>query len=314
MKISLGRLMGFGLLLALVLAQGAEAGALADRWRGSREQDGLAGAGEGARGGFARDLPPGVVREADVPYGPDGRQRFDVYRLSAGAGGAPILIMVHGGGWRHGDKAMGSVVGAKLARWVPRGVILVSVNYRLLPQAGPPEQVADVARALDEVRRRAGEWGGDGSQVVLMGHSAGAHLVAQLGATPRTSPGVVGTVALDSGALDVERIMKAPHFPLYDQAFGPRPEAWRGVSPILALERGAAPILAVCSSQRRVPCPEAEDFARRGGALGNRVQVLPQALSHREINQTLGEGGAYTSAVEAFLKSLSPAWRSALGD
>ena len=60
-------------------------------------------------------LPAGVQRIADVPYGPDPAQRLDVYvpaRATAGASAprAPVIFMVHGGGWRVGDKAMGRVV------------------------------------------------------------------------------------------------------------------------------------------------------------------------------------------------------------
>ncbi len=65
----------------------------------------------------------------------------------------------------------------------------------------------DVARALAAVQARAGEWGGDASRVVLMGHSAGAHLVALLSADPtRAAAEGAGpwrsAVVLDSAAID----------------------------------------------------------------------------------------------------------------
>ncbi len=134
-------------------------------------------------------LPEGVQRLFDVPYGNDPLQRMDVYlppaaaRPSAGPR-APILFMVHGGAWRTGDKAMERVVQEKVARWVPLGFVLVSVNYRLLPDTGVALQAHDVATALATVQQRAAQWGADGTRTVLMGHSAGAHLVSLLNAQP----------------------------------------------------------------------------------------------------------------------------------
>ena len=69
----------------------------------------------------AAALPTGVQRIADVPYGSDPRQRMDVYlptpsSSTASAVRAPVVFMVHGGGWRHGDKAMGRVVQEKVNR------------------------------------------------------------------------------------------------------------------------------------------------------------------------------------------------------
>ena len=87
-------------------------------------------------------LPAGVLRIADVPYGADPAQRMDVYvptspntgtnSLVASAVRAPVIFMVHGGGWRYGDKAMGRVVQEKVSRWVPKGFIFISINYRML--------------------------------------------------------------------------------------------------------------------------------------------------------------------------------------
>ena len=101
----------------------------------------------------AAPLPPGVQKIADVPYGPDARQRMDIYLPSSSVPHpsgvrAPVVFMVHGGGWRNGDKAMGRVVDHKVARWVPRGLIVVSVNYRLLPDTPVAQQAQDVAQAL----------------------------------------------------------------------------------------------------------------------------------------------------------------------
>lgn len=258
----------------------------------------------------ARLALPGVRVLREVPYGTHPRQRFDVYLPPTAVPGAPVLLMVHGGGWAHGDKAMRAVVENKAARWVAGGALLVSTNYRLLPEARPVEQARDVARALAAVQAQAAQWGGDGARVVLIGHSAGAHLVSLLAASPTLAREAgaapwLGTVALDSAGFDLVRLMRGPHLRLYDQAFGDEPEYWRAASPLHQLRTAGAPLLAVCSSRRRDhPCAQAEAFAVRGRQLGMSVEVLPQPLSHGEINQLLGADGAYTQAVDAFLGRL----------
>lgn len=85
---------------------------------------------------------------ADLHYGDDARLRMDVYLPAQPGSGAPVIFMVHGRAWVMGDKASRGVYESKLARWLPRGLVLVSVNYRMLPQADPLEQARDVARAL----------------------------------------------------------------------------------------------------------------------------------------------------------------------
>jgi acetyl esterase/lipase len=253
-------------------------------------------------------LPPGVRAIADLAYGSDPAQRLDVY-VPARPGGDAVLL-VHGGGWRRGDKDNRKVVANKLADWSARGIVVVSVDYRLLPEADPLAQAGDVAASLAYAQRHAREWGADPSRFVLAGHSAGAHLVALLDADPALARahGAApwrGTVALDSAALDVTKIMGSRHPSLYDDAFGSDPAYWRATSPTLRLTRAAKPILLVCSSERADSCPQARGFAAAARRLGVRAEVLPEALSHGEINDRLGLPGAYTDAVDAFIASVS---------
>lgn len=253
---------------------------------------------------------PEVRRLADLPYGPEAAQRMDVY-LPPNAQGAPVLVMVHGGAWMLGDKAAASVVDLKVEHWVrEQGFILVSVAYRFVPQVDVMQQAQDVARAVAAVQAGAPSWGGDAGRLVLMGHSAGAHLVALLSA----SPGIarqqgarpwLGAVALDSAALDTATLMQRRHLPFYDRVFGSDPAFWRSVSPTDALAPGAPPMLLVCSTQRRDgSCTQASQFAARVKATGGRAEVLPEDLSHAQINAELGLPGAYTSAVDAFIASI----------
>lgn len=316
------RILHTALLAVCLLAlwpHAAQAGPLRERLQ-QRAAERAAGAGEGGvegleEGGtraFRRmELPPGARLLRDVAYGSDPRQRMDVY-LPAQAQGAPVLLLVHGGGWRHGDKAHARLVRNKVAHWVGQGAVLVSVNYRMLPDALPDTQARDVAQALAQAQQQAAAWGADARRFVLMGHSAGAHLVALVAASSEGlraagAQPVLGTVVLDSGAMDVVQTLQERHAPLFDAAFGADPAFWRAVSPQHQLQAGAAPMQVVCSSQRRSPCQQARQFARLGQSLGVRVEVLPQNLSHGEINEQLGLAGAYTGAVDAFLRSL-PGW------
>jgi acetyl esterase/lipase len=256
-------------------------------------------------------LPAGVRLLSDLAYGSAPEQRMDVY-LPAQARGAPVIFMVHGGGWRAGSKSERAVVANKVAHWVPKGFILVSVNYRLLPQATPLEQAADVARALAAAQDKAASWGGERRLFMLMGHSAGAHLVALLATQPSLAAAQavtpwLGTVALDSAAFDVTQIMQGRHFGLYDKAFGRDPAYWKDASPYYAISKPARPLLAVCSSRRAESCAQAQRFAAKANPLGMPVSVLPMDLSHREINLRLGEEPAYTAQVETFMASLDSA-------
>lgn len=293
-------------VLACLAGAAVQAGPLRDRMAQHADEGLDDGAAEATSAAWRPPAPMRVLR--DLPYGPHARQRMDVY-LPPHPQGAPVVFMVHGGAWKTGDKAMARVVQHKVERWVPQGVVFVSVNYRLLPEAGPLVQVEDVARALAEAQRLAPGWGADPQRFVAMGHSAGAHLVALLAAQPalmqqQGARPVRATVALDSAALDVPAVMQQRHLRLYDAAFGADPAQWALASPVQQLRQATAPVLAVCSSRRRIACGQAQRFAAQGRSLGMRVEVLPQDLSHRETNEHLGLSGPYTESVEAFLRSV----------
>lgn len=297
----------FPFILALLLAltgNAAHAGLFRDRAAQGAE---LELDDESTSGSAA--LPTGAKLLKDIAYGEADAQKMDVY-LPAHAENAPLILMVHGGGWRRGDKAMSQVVDNKAARWLAQGFIFISINYRMLPKADVLTQADDVARALAAAQSRATGWGGDPAKFILMGHSAGAHLVALLSAAPARAQAQgarpwPGTVVLDSAALDVVKIMQSRHYRLYDKAFGKDQTFWKSASPYHVLSAAATPMLLVCSTTRRdKPCDQADAFAARAAALGVRAEVSGQALSHKEINQTLGLNGAYTDTVERFMRSL----------
>ncbi|MBK9143061.1 MAG: alpha/beta hydrolase [Candidatus Melainabacteria bacterium] len=255
-----------------------------------------------------RSLPSDITVKRDLAYGKDPAQRIDVY-IPQGAKNAPVIFMVHGGAWMIGDKGNKGVVDNKVKRWGPQGFVFISANYRLFPAADPLEQARDVARALAFAQSRATSFGASPDSFILMGHSAGAHLVSLISAdrSLATNEGArawLGTISLDSAAMDVVSRMKEPHQGFFDKAFGSDPEYWKSTSPLYRLSVAPPPMLLVCSSRRQNSCQQARDFAARAGELGGRVQVLTQPLSHGQINNNLGAPSDYTDEVERFIKSL----------
>ena len=141
------------LLLALAAAD-APAQALRERLQQAREA---------SRQPAARppELPVGTRVLRDLAYGDDPRQRFDVYLPAKPLDAAPVILVVHGGGWANGNKDNPGLVDGKAGKWLPEGRVLVSTNYRMRPDTAPLDQARDVARALAQVQRLAPEWGAD---------------------------------------------------------------------------------------------------------------------------------------------------------
>ncbi|MDP5360646.1 MAG: alpha/beta hydrolase [Paracoccaceae bacterium] len=251
-------------------------------------------------------MAPAQTRQ-EFSYGPDPRQRLDIYRPQ-NVVDAPILVMLHGGGWRGGDKRYAGVWRAKVANWVPQGYVFVAVNTRLLPQAGPIDQAVDFAAALAFIQQNAARFGANSNDMVVMGHSAGAH-VAGLVATRndiRMAAGLrpwAGTVLLDTAALNVPALMRGNPPALYQNAFGDDPAYWQAASPDLHLSADDGPFLLVCSSTRRSACLAAQSFERIASRFAVAATLLPQDRSHRQINIALGEDNAYTAMVENWMTS-----------
>lgn len=252
----------------------------------------------------------------DVPYGSGNRERLDVYlpnnRRSNGT--APIIMMVHGGGWCVGDKADATVTTNKVTRWVPRGFLFVSINYPMINDGSNAlAQASYVARAAAFVQTHAKEWGGDSTRLILMGHSSGAHLVSLVNADSqiRQANGlnpILGAVSLDAGAIDIVRQMPNVYPFLqvrYREAFGTAQREWIAASPYHRLDRSAAPWLGVCSTTRKDDsCGQARAYMDKSIGIGRKASVLPEQMRHGDINRQLGLPNEYTKTVEEFLASL----------
>jgi acetyl esterase/lipase len=145
---------------------------------------------------FAGDPALRILR--DVVYGGDDpqAQRLDAYLVQA-ARPAPVLIEIHGGGWRRGAKSQFADVykGDLIGLVLQAGISVVSIDYRLTPGAVWPAQANDVARAVQYVRTQAKAWNIDPARLATLGGSAGAHLGAWVAlhddmADPKSKDGV----------------------------------------------------------------------------------------------------------------------------
>jgi acetyl esterase/lipase len=121
-----------------------------------------------------------VQRWTDIPYGALSRQRLDIYSPPR-ARQFPVVVFWYGGAWTDGVKSNYRFVGTALAE---NGFVAVLPDYRLYPEATFPAFVEDAAQAVAWVEHHAEEFGGDPTRIVLMGHSAGAHIAAMLAVEP----------------------------------------------------------------------------------------------------------------------------------
>lgn len=248
---------------------------------------------------------------SNVSYGADAKERFDVYTpLHVNTmTPTPVIFMVHGGAWKVGDKKSQSVVENKVNYWVKKGYIVISTNYKMLPNTPVNEQVNDVAKALGVAQNKSITWGGDKAKFIVMGHSAGAHIIAMIASSTAlyaahaiTPP--IAAVLLDSAVMDTPTLMSSKHMRLYDQAFGSDPNYWQSLSPYHQLSSARMPLLGICSTKRDDSCPQAEKFLQKASSLGTKTLLLKENMSHKEINQRLGADVSYTKAVDDFLNTI----------
>ena len=119
----------------------------------------------------------------NLPFGADPRLRLDLYApRRPGAAPRPVVVFIHGGSWQSGSKDGYGFAGRAFAA---KGFLVAVPNYRLVPQVRYPAFLEDGAAAVRWVRANAARYGGDGSRIVLVGHSAGAYNAAMLALDPR---------------------------------------------------------------------------------------------------------------------------------
>lgn len=244
-----------------------------------------------------------------IPYGSDERQ---CAWLRPAPGPGPLLVVVPGGGWAHGNPE-GAFASAAVAWGRARGMHVAVVSHRLLPAAGPLAQAEDVACAIAAVQAAStAAAAADPARQFVLAHSAGAHLAAlvHVGALQARVPALrpwQASVLLDTAALDVPQLMRWPHAPLHDRAFGADPEAWPAMSPLHAVRGPSAPVLLAFGEDRPGAAIQAARFAQALRRAGGQAEVHPVPLAHHRMGDGLADGGVLAGPIDRFLAGLPSA-------
>ncbi len=228
--------------------------------------------------GAANLIENGDAITAEVAYGDGPRQRYDVFRPVGDdgmllSGPLPVVIFVHGGSWETGDKGSYRWMGQGLAA---QGFIAVLPNYGLMPDRRFPGFVDDAARAVSHTLAQLPAWGGDSARVVLMGHSAGAHIAALVaydarylaayGLTPRVLSGFVGLSGPYDFIFDTPRLQRT---------FSGTPEQEYNALPVnFAARESPRTLLVMGRDDETVKPRNTHALAARLSEVGARVDTL----------------------------------------
>jgi len=136
----------------------------------------------------------------DIRYGTGARQLLDIFPAAGGGNAAPVLIFVHGGGWRTLDKSVYSFVAPA---WSAEGVVTVLPGYGLLPDVPLWRMVEEIREAIGWVAAHIHEFGGDPGRIAIAGMSAGAQL-SGMALAHEPSARIVKAAALASSVYDLE--------------------------------------------------------------------------------------------------------------
>lgn len=256
---------------------------------------------------------PTTVAYRSIAGVPADRLSLDVH-APADACGAPVVLWVHGGGYQRGDK--GNQMTDKV-RWARRqGWILVSVNYRLTVAGDPdsaryPDHYEDVAASIAWVRDEIADYGGDPDRVALLGHSAGADIVANLTANP-THLATVGSSPADlacAGPMDTAGFDKlAPggddDQTIWTEALGAEHLADTSATRLVRAGAGTPPTITVT---RGTPARRAVERSYRDALEAAGVETAAidaRGLSHADVARRIGAAGdtVMTPPLTAFLE------------
>ena len=260
-----------------------------------------------------------------VSYRPElgsNSPKLDIYSFN-GAKNAPVLIYVHGGAWKWGHRLH---VYQKPFHFIKSGFIFVSIDYRLVPSVRVEDQLSDIDHALGWVAANIGEFGGDGRNLHLMGHSAGAHLVSMTGVRPgkiasrlvnaRELSTIISndTMAYDLPGLAMMRVgalKRVGALPeIYRDVFWQDKKRWRRLSPYRQIDsqRVLPAFLLLYSGGRNSLLRRwtTESFKDRLKLVDANVFMFDGSkYSHRQMTILIGVDDRLTKAIDRFLAQYS---------
>ncbi len=234
------------------------------------------------------------------------RHLLDVYEPKK-VKDAPVVIYVHGGTWRSGNKDLYEPLGKLLAE---QGIITVVINYRLTggkEEVKHPDHITDVARAFAWVHKNIAKYGGDTKKLFVSGHSAGGHLVSLLAtdetwlkAHSLTTSAIKGVISL-SGVYQIVSLV-----PIFHPIFGKEENVCKAASPVNHVREGLPPFL-IAYADADLPTlgTMAEQFAQKIREKKNKVELLKlEKRDHISIITKAATGitDPLTSAILKFIK------------
>jgi len=248
---------------------------------------------------FATSLSAVELRtERNIAYVQDGheRQKLDVYAPAEGKN-HPVLVFIHGGGWRRGERTLPP---PKVQAYAEQGLITVSIGYRFFPEVTMKQMMADVAQAIRWVRDHAKDYGGDPDRLFVMGHSAGAHLAALVCTDDRylkaegvPMAAIRGCVPIDVSVYDIPKRMTmsgSVGTGNFQELFGETAETQADLSPVahVAKEKDIPAFLILHVADRPETKEQSHHFADALRAAGVAATVVAgEGKTHGTINSEL---------------------------
>ena len=238
--------------------------------------------------------PTQVLITRDLRYGPHERHVLDVFvaRDADRALAHPIVVFIHGGGFRTGAKQLpGQPFYDNVGVWAARaGLVGVTISYRLAPQSVYPAGVEDLERATAQVRALARDFGGNPAQLFLWGHSAGAAHAADYIVARPDAP-VAGAI-LTSGIYD--RSDGTPDSP-WSIYYGTDSSRYGALSSLPGLAASNVPLLVTWAELDRADfIADAQALVQARQRAGRPVRTL-QLPGHSHISEVCAVGTADTS-------------------
>ena len=242
-----------------------------------------------------------VVRDISYLQGAtyqDHKDKLDIYQPE-GRRNAPVIVAYYGGALMAGDKDENTFIGQRFAA---AGFVTVVVNYRLSPGVAHPAHVQDAAASLAWVKRRIAEYGGDADRLFVIGHSAGAYLVALLStderylAAHKLSPRDIRGVVPVSAFYWVERSGVAPDRD--KSVWGADQKVWIDASPAHHLQHGTPPMLILYAdgdeAWRRQQNIEVAEAMKSAGQASVEIAMI-KGRTHMSIWERIGAQGDETA-------------------